>query len=79
MDKKMKSKRVTEKFIIENHTNISDYVIMKRVTKIIDMGLLSNNNTQYCYATRFVGCFIEMIKKNYGYKILILGDKEDEK
>jgi len=75
----MESKGVTEKFIIENHTNISDYVVMKRVTKIIDMGLLSNNNTQYCYATRFVGCFIEMLKKKYGYKVLILEDKEDGK
>jgi len=70
-------KGITEEFIIENHTNISDYVVMKRITKIIDMGLLSNNGKQYCYATRFAGCFIEMIKKKYGYKILILEDKEE--
>jgi len=66
---------ITEKFIIENHTNISDYVVMKRITKIIDMGLISNDKKEYCYVTRFVGCFIEMIKTKYGYKILILESK----
>ena len=31
---------------------------------------ISNNNTEYCYATRFGGKgVVEMIKTKYGYKI----------
>ena len=65
----------TKKFIIENYTNISDCVVMRRIAKVINMGLLSNYGKEYCYATRFAGCIIEMIKTKYGYKVLILEEK----
>ena len=66
---------VTKKFIIENHTDIGDHIIMERIVHIMDMGLISNNKKQYCHATRFVGCVVEMIKTKYGYRILILDSK----
>ena len=33
--------------------NIPDNVAIRLVKSVIDEGLVSNNNTQYCYVTRF--------------------------
>ena len=39
-----------EKFIIHNKTkHYTDYEIFKWITECIGKGLLSNNNTEYCY------------------------------
>ena len=39
-----------KKFIIYNHTeNYNDYEIFEWITSCLKQGLLSNNNTEYCY------------------------------
>lgn len=65
----------TKKFIIYNHTKVSDYIIFKLITKVIDEGLISNNGKNYCYVVRFGVCTIEMIKTKYGYKVIVLDGK----
>ena len=42
-----------KKIIIENRTTVPMETILLLVTKVISMGRISNNNTQYCYATTF--------------------------
>lgn len=38
--------------IIRILDNLSDTEALKAVLKVIELGRISNNNTQYCYATQ---------------------------
>ena len=72
----MKKEKPRIKFIIEDYTDIGDITMMDIVGKVVQEGLISNNNKQYCYVTRFgQGVVVEMIKKDYGYKVVIFKDK----
>ena len=42
-----------EKIIIENRTGLPIEGVLFMVAKVISMGRISNNNTQYCYHTSF--------------------------
>lgn len=44
---------MTEKLIIENQTDLPMIEILPCITEVIRMGRISNNNTEYCYGTRF--------------------------
>lgn len=37
------------KIIIKNKTEISDIEVLKYVSKVIELGRISNNEKQYCY------------------------------
>lgn len=37
------------KLIIKNKTEISDIEVLKYVSKVIELGRISNNEKQYCY------------------------------
>jgi len=65
----------TDKFIIENKSNIKDEIAIEAILKTIKLGLISNGNTEYCYVARFNQCVVEMKKTNYGYKIILLEAK----
>lgn len=39
------------KLIIENRTDLSDFEALELVSKVVKMGRVSNNETQYCYGT----------------------------
>ena len=41
------------KIIIYNESNLHDTVALDKVASVIAEGRISNNNTQYCYATTF--------------------------
>lgn len=41
------------KIIIQNNANISDELALRYISKIIEIGRISNNATQYCYHTSF--------------------------
>jgi len=41
------------KIIIHNRTDISDLVVLDCVSRIINMGRVSKNRTQYCYLSAF--------------------------
>lgn len=63
------------KFIIQNDTRtFNDSQIFAYISDVLSKGLISGNNTLYCYASTYtfgtgkVLC-IETQKKNYGYKI----------
>ena len=67
------------KFIIYDYTELGDISVMEIISDVMKQGLISNNNTEYCYATRFGGKgVVEMIKTKYGYKILVLPDNKSK-
>lgn len=41
------------KITIHNDTKLSDEMVVQHVLEVIKMGKISNNETQYCYATTF--------------------------
>ena len=63
------------KFIIYNKTkSFKDFEIFAHIANLLSKGLLSNKETEYCYAStwefeKFILC-IETQKMNYGYKII---------
>ena len=69
------------KFHIENRAEISDVLLFELVLKVINQGLISNNDTEYCYAT-LIGLssgneyIVQTIKTNYGYRIIVGKHKE---
>ena len=42
------------RIIIENRTDLSDDFILEKVSSVIRLGRISNNNKQYCYLSTFV-------------------------
>lgn len=43
-----------DKFIIHNHTtHFKDFELFTYIANIMSKGLLSKNNTQYCYASSY--------------------------
>ena len=44
---------MNRRLIIENRTDVPVVKLLAYITQIIDMGRISNDNKQYCYATRF--------------------------
>ena len=40
------------RLIINNKTNLSDLAVLGLVEKVVSAGRISNEGTQYCYATR---------------------------
>lgn len=44
-----------KKIIIRNHTNISDWLALSLVAKVVDKWFISWKDDHYCYATRFSG------------------------
>lgn len=42
------------KIIMDNQSFLSDIFALKLVSKVIDMGRISNQGTQYCYVTSFI-------------------------
>ena len=71
------------KFIIYNHTiHFKDFELFAHITNVMSKGLLSNNETQYCYASsyNYEKCVISiefMKKKNY-YRIDIFENSKGE-
>ena len=65
---------VTKKFIIENGSDLCDFIAMERIAEVIDMGLIGDYDTKYCYATRFTDCVVTMDKTKYGYKVYVRKD-----
>lgn len=69
------------KFIIHNHTtHFKDFELFAHIANIMSKGLLSKNNTQYCYAStynyeKYILC-IEFMKTKNNYRIDIF---EEEK
>ena len=41
------------KLIIKNQTDITDISVLELVKRVIQIGRVSNNETQYCYLTSF--------------------------
>lgn len=39
------------KFIIDNRTTLNDKEVLKAVLAVVELGRISNDNTQYCYGT----------------------------
>lgn len=64
------------KFIIYNKTkSFKDFEIFAHITNLLSKGLLSNKETEYCYAStlefeKFILC-IETQKQKYGYRIIV--------
>ena len=65
------------KFIIQNDTKtFNDSKIFAYISDVLSKGLISGDNTLYCYASTYtfdtnkILC-IEMEKKKYGYKIYV--------
>ena len=64
------------KFIIYNETKLfKDFEIFAHITNLLSKGLISNNETEYCYASTWnyeknILC-IETQKQKYGYKIIV--------
>lgn len=54
---------------IKVRDNISDNVAIRLVKSVIDEGLISHNNTQYCWITRFED------ENGNGKKITVYCDK----
>lgn len=48
------------KIIIDNKTELPLVTAIEMVIQVIKQGRISNNNTQYCYATTF-----EVVGENY--------------
>jgi len=42
-----------EKLILENRTNIPMAELLTHVGQVLAIGRISNNDAQYCYATKF--------------------------
>lgn len=69
------------KFHIENRAEVSGVLLFELVSKVINQGLISNNDTEYCYVT-FIGLsggneyIVQTIKTNYGYRIIVGKHKE---
>ena len=69
------------KFIIYNKTkSFKDFEIFGNIANLLSEGLLSNKETEYCYAStwNYEKCIlcIETQKMNYGYRIIVY---EEEK
>ena len=68
------------KFIIYNHTkSFEDFKIFQHITSLLAKGLLSDNETKYCYTSTWV-CensllCIETCKTKYGYRIDVFEKK----
>lgn len=68
----------TDKFIIENYSNINDIKLFQYILTVIDGGLVSNDETQYSYLTLFKDrIVIDFEKTKYGYKIRVWEDKKE--
>lgn len=68
----------TDKFIIENYSNINDIKLFQYILTVIDGGLVSNDETQYSYLTLFKDrIVINFEKTKYGYKIRAWEDKKE--
>ena len=71
------------KFIIYNHTtHFKDFELFAHITNVMSKGLLSNNETQYCYASsynyeKYIVSIEFMKKKNY-YRIDIFENSKGE-
>lgn len=39
--------------IVNNETGLDDWHVFDLIRRVIEMGRISNNGTQYCYATTF--------------------------
>jgi len=65
-----------KKFIIYNNTkSFDDYEVFSYIDDVLNKGLISGNDSLYCYASSYIfekkKLHIEMIKEKYGYKILV--------
>ena len=61
-----------KKFIINNRTKLNDSEVFQYIASVLEQGLISNNNTEYCYISKFYsGVVVETTKTSYGYKILV--------
>ena len=67
----------TNKFIIRNHTELTDLQVFYRIQRVIELGLISNNDTEYCYVTGFDDCYVWAKKTEYGYKFDIVDKKRN--
>lgn len=47
-----------DKLIIENRTDLSMVEAMPYINRVLEMGRISNDNKQYCYATTFYPDFV---------------------
>ena len=62
-----------EKIIIENRTTIPMKDTLFMVAKVISAGRISNNYTQYCYATTFAdGVSVITSKNKYSDRFIIV-------
>ncbi len=53
-----------EKIIIENRTTVPMEEAILLVARVISEGRISNNNTEYCYASTFAGGISVVTSKN---------------
>ena len=64
-----------EKIIIENRSKLSIQSALGMVGSVIEMGRVSNNNTQYCYATTFDtsegGAFVSALKNKNSDRFVV--------
>jgi hypothetical protein len=63
------------KFIIENRTELNDLDVFKRISSVVNLGLISDNDSVYCYATSFDDCVVTFRETEYGYKIHVLENR----
>lgn len=59
----------TNKFVIENRTELNDLDLFNYVVRVIQNGLISGDNEYYCYATSFGNIVVLFTRTHYGYNI----------
>ena len=73
-----------DKFIVYNYTpnKISDLDLFGYVYKTIQLGKISNDDTEYCYVTTFGKedvNVVSMRKTKYGYRVAVYNENEIKK
>ena len=64
------------KIIIDNRSNSSDKKALQLVSRVVDMGKISNNKTEYCLCTLFSHskCAVYASKNKCSVRFLIIND-----
>lgn len=74
----MSKEQEPKRLIIDNQSNMPMINAIEYATQVIGMGRLSNNNQQYCYATKFETGITVYSKLNKGSDVLIVRMSEDQ-